>query len=137
MKVFLDTNVIIDVLAAREPFFRDSQRVVDYCERHPESGFLSSLTFCTAAYVLRKFVGTDELPNKLKTLRRIFDVLSVTKRYVDWAIDSQMSDFEDAMQYECASAEKMDVIVTRDKSGFGGVGISVCTPTEFVGKYIS
>ena len=35
MKVFLDTNVIIDVLAAREPFFRDSQRVVDYCERHP------------------------------------------------------------------------------------------------------
>ena len=55
MKVFLDTNVIIDVLAAREPFFRDSQRVVDYC----------------------------------------------------------------------------------DKSGFGGVGISVCTPTEFVGKYIS
>lgn len=54
MKVFLDTNVIIDVLAACKPFFRDSQRVVDYCERHFESGFLSSLTFCIAAYVLRK-----------------------------------------------------------------------------------
>lgn len=135
MKVFLDTNVIIDVLAAREPFFRDSQRAVDYCERHPESGFLSSLTFCTAAYVLRKSVGRDELPNKLKTLRKIFDVLPVTKESVDWAIDSQMSDFEDAMQYECASAAKMDVIVTRDKSGFAGAEILVLTPTEFIAKY--
>lgn len=136
MKVFLDTNVIIDVLTAREPFFRDSQRVVDYCERHSESGFLSSLTFCTAAYVLRKFVGKDELPNKLKTLRKIFDVLPVTKGSVDWAIDSQMPDFEDAMQYECASVAKMDVIVTRDKSGFVGAGIPVLTPTEFVAKYV-
>ena len=135
MKVFLDTNVIIDVLAAREPFFRDSQRAVDYCERHVESGFLSSLTFCTAAYVLRKSVGEDELPNKLKTLRKIFDVLPVTKVSVDRAIDSQMSDFEDAMQYECASAAKMDVIVTRDKSGFAEAGIPVLTPKEFVSKY--
>ena len=135
MRVFLDTNVIIDVLAAREPFFRDSQRVVDYCERHSESGFLSSLTFCTAAYVLRKSVGWDEMPNKLKTLRKIFDVLPVTKVSVDWAIDSQLPDFEDAMQYECASAAKMDVIVTRDKSGFDGVEIPVLTPMEFVSKY--
>ena len=135
MKVFLDTNVIIDVLAAREPFFRDSQRVVDYCERHSESGFLASLTFCTAAYVLRKSVGKDELPDKLKTLRKIFDVLPVTKVSVDWAIDSQLPDFEDAMQFECASAAKMDVIVTRDKSGFDGVEIPVLTPMEFVSKY--
>ena len=135
MKVFLDTNVIIDVLAAREPFFRDSQRVVDYCERHPESGFLSSLTFCTAAYVLRKSVAKDELPNKLKTLRKIFDVLPVTKGSVDWAIDSQMPDFEDAMQYECALVAEMDVIVTRDKSGFADAEIPVLTPTEFVSKY--
>ena len=136
MKVFLDTNVIIDVLAAREPFFRDSQRVVDYCERHPESGFLSSLTFCTVAYVLRKSVGKDVLPDKLKTLRKIFDVLPVTKGSVDWAIDSQMPDFEDAMQYECASTATMDVIVTRDKSGFSGVEIPVLSPTEFVAKYV-
>ena len=136
MKVFLDTNVIIDVLAAREPFFRDSQRVVDYCERHSESGFLSSLTFCTAAYVLRKSVGKDMLPDKLKTLRKIFDILPVTKGSVDWAIDSQMPDFEDAMQYECASAAKMDVIVTRDKSGFLGAEIPVLSPTEFVTKYV-
>ena len=136
MKVFLDTNVIIDVLVAREPFFRDSQRVVDYCEKHRESGYLSSLTFCTVAYVLRKSVGKDELPGKLKTLRRIFDVLPVTKGSVDWAIDSHLSDFEDAMQYECASAAKMDVIVTRDKPGFAGAEIPVCAPSEFVVKYM-
>ena len=135
MRVFLDTNVIIDVLAAREPFFRDSQRVVDYCERHSESGFLSALTFCTAAYVLRKSVGKDELPNKLKTLRKIFDVLPVTRGSVDWAIDSQMPDFEDALQYECATSAKTDVIVTRDKSGFAGAKIPVLSPTEFVAKY--
>ena len=59
----------------------------------------------------------------------------MTKASVDWAIDLQMSDFEDAMQYECASAAKMDVIVTRDKSGFAGAEILVLTPTEFIAKY--
>ena len=135
MRAFLDTNVIIDVLAAREPFFRDSQRVVDYCERHSGSGFLSSLTFCTVAYVLRKSVGREELPTKLKTLRKIFGVLSVTAGSVDWAIDSPMSDFEDAMQYESAFAAKMDMIVTRDKSGFAGAEMPVLSPSEFVSKY--
>ena len=59
----------------------------------------------------------------------------MTKGSVDWAIDSQMPDFEDAMQYECALAAKMDVIVTRDKSGFADAEIPVLTPTEFVSKY--
>ena len=39
------------------------------------------------------------------------------------------------LQYECASAAKMDVVVTRDKSGFAGAEIPVLTPTEFVSKY--
>ena len=54
MKVFLDTNVILDVLAGRHPFFVDSQRVMTFCERNSGTGMASVLTFCTVAYVLQR-----------------------------------------------------------------------------------
>ena len=136
MKVFLDTNVLIDVLAAREPFFKDSQRVLDYCEKHIGSGYVSVLTYCTVAYVLRKSVGRDRLIPMLRGLRHILTPLPATSKTLDWAIDSLCPDFEDAMQYECALAAEVDVIVTRDKFGFIGSKIPIETPSEFVARFV-
>ncbi len=136
MTVFLDTNVIIDVLAAREPFFADSQRVVSYCEHNPGSGAVSVLTFCTVAYVLRKAIAKDQLTPMLNKLRKIFTVFAMTSNTVDWAIDLRSSDFEDAMQYECARSGLSDVIVTRDKAGFKNSPIPVMTPAEFLRSII-
>lgn len=137
MKVFLDTNVIVDVLAAREPFYRDSQSVVSYCEHHRGAGCLSALTFCTAAYVLRKYLGKESLPEKMRQLRQVFHVPPVTEATVDWAIDAGLSDFEDAMQYESAKSGATDVIVTRDKTGFISSEIPVLTPSEFCQEHVS
>lgn len=60
MKLFLDTNVVIDVIAGREPFLADSQAVLNLCERGKAEGFVSALTFCTVAYVLRKNVAPEQ-----------------------------------------------------------------------------
>ncbi len=135
MKVFLDTNVLLDVLAARQPFFADSQRVMTYCERHPNSGMASVLTFCTVAYVLRKSLGRDQMVVMLRNLRKFVAVLPMSEHTVDWAIASGCSDFEDAMQYDCAAAVPSDVIVTRDKTGFSQSHIPVVTPAEFIARF--
>ena len=136
MKVFLDTNVILDVLAGRQPFFADSQRVMTYCERNPGSEAALVLTFCTVAYVLRKSLGRDQMAVALRNLRKFLAVLPMSDRTVDWAIDSDCSDFEDAMQYDYAAAGSADVIVTRDKTGFSKSRIPVITHVEFVSRYL-
>ncbi len=135
MRVFLDTNVILDVLSARQPFFEDSQRVLSYCESNLGTGFVSVLTFCTVEYVLRKAVVRERLRPMLRRLRHVLAVLPMSDKTVDGAIDSNSSDFEDALQYECAFAGAADVIVTRDKRGFAHSEIQVLSPTEFVAHY--
>ena len=135
MKAFIDTNVILDVLAGRQPFFADSQRVLAYCEKNPGSGMASVVTFCTVAYVLRKSLGREQMMTMLRTLRKLLVVLPMAARTVDWAIDSGCFDFEDAMQYDCAVSGSADVIVTRDKTGFSTSQIPVVTPAEFSARY--
>jgi predicted nucleic acid-binding protein len=56
MKLFIDTNVVIDVIASREPFVFDSRAIFNLCESGKADGQISALTFCTVSYVLRKFV---------------------------------------------------------------------------------
>jgi predicted nucleic acid-binding protein len=136
MKVFLDSNVILDVLAGRQPFFADCQRVMVYCERNLGSGMASVLTFCTVAYVLRKSLGRDQMAVMLRNLRKFIAVLPMSDGTVDWAIDSGCSDFEDAMQYDCAATGLADVIVTRDQTGFSTSQIPVITPAEFASRYL-
>lgn len=135
MKVFLGTNVILDVLAGRQPFFADSQRVMTFCELNPGTGMASVLTFCTVAYVLRKSLGRDQMVVMLRNLRKFVAVLPMADRTVDWAIASGCSDFEDAMQHDCAVSGSADVIVTRDRAGFSNSQIPVVAPTEFMVKF--
>ena len=100
MKVFLDTNVILDVLAGRQPFFPDSQRVMTFCERNSGTGMASVLTFCTVAYVLRKSLG------KPVTSLAIAPVSKALKRQTDmdcfrcwefWSLGG-LEDFHDLLR---------------------------------------
>lgn len=74
MKLFFDTNVVLDLLAAREPFFRDSCLVHSLCARGVHEGLVADFTFCTIAYVLRKGKSVEEMR---AALRGIHDILTV------------------------------------------------------------
>ena len=56
MKLFINTNVVINVIASREPFGFASRAIFNLCESGKADGKISVLTFCTVSYVLRKFV---------------------------------------------------------------------------------
>ena len=71
----------LDVLAGRQPFFADSQRVMTFCERNPGIGVASVLTFCTIAYVLRKSLGRDQMVVMLRNLRKFIAVLPMMVIY--------------------------------------------------------
>ena len=132
MKLFLDTNVVIDVVAAREPFVADSQAIFNLCEIGKAEGIVSTLTFCTLAYVLRKFVSSGTMRAKLRDLRNVLTPIDLSTSLVDRALSSQIADFEDAVQFYTAIYSKADYIITRNGKHFPQEGIPVLTPTEFL-----
>ena len=132
MKLFLDTNVVIDVIAAREPFVADSRSVFNLCETGKAEGCISALTVCTVSYVLRKFVTPATMRTKLRAFRNVLTPVDLTVSLLDKAISSSMTDFEDAVQFYTAVYSEADYIITRNVKHFPQDNIPVLTPTDFL-----
>ena len=131
MKLFIDTNVVIDVIAGREPFLADSQQILDLCETGKAEGVVSTLTLCTVSYVLRKFAH-GAMRKKLRDFRNILTPADLSVSIIDKAIDSPLSDFEDAVQFYTAVYSESDYIITRNAKHFPKDNIPVLTPTAFL-----
>ena len=131
-KLFLDTNVVIDVIARREPFFEDSCEVLSLCETGKADGVVSAITFCTVSYVLRKFSTADALRHQIRDLRNTLPPVDLTASLLDKAISSTIVDFEDAVQFYSAVYTDADFIITRNAKEFPQDGIPVLSPTAFL-----
>jgi predicted nucleic acid-binding protein len=132
MKLFIDTNVVIDVIARREPFLKDSQQILYLCESGKADGVISTLTLCTVSYIMRKFITPGMMRQKLRNFRNILSPADLSLSIIDKAIDSPMSDFEDAVQFYTAVYSDADYIITRNPKHFPQNDIPVLTPTAFL-----
>ena len=135
MKLFLDTNVVIDYMAAREPFCHDIRKIILNCRDHDIQLSVSSITFTTMEYVLKKHVPHELLMKQFVLLRHIVGVLPSGADIIDKSIASTFVDFEDAVQYYTALGQ-MDVIITRNIKDFLPYSqLPVLTPSEFLAQY--
>lgn len=135
MKLFLDTNVVIDYLAAREPFCHDIRKIIQSCREHDIQLFVSSITFTTMEYVLKRHVPHELLMKQFALLRQMIGVLPSDADSIDKSIVSTFQDFEDAVQYYTALGHT-DLILTRNTKDFLPYSqMPVLTPTEFVAQY--
>ena len=134
MRAFIDTNVIVDVVAKREPFFADSQAILALCATGDLEGVVSDLTFCNVAYVLRKSLGSAQLRNGLRVLKNHLAVVPIGEAAISAALGNEVTDFEDAVQLEAACTSRVDVIVTRNVRHFNNSPIRVCTPSELLSE---
>lgn len=132
MRIFYDTNVILDLLADRPGFADDAEKAIAYSNRAGNVGLISALTVCDIVYILRKAMTLREIGQSISMLRRNIEIVDVTGKAAVVAFETASSDYEDTVQYLSAVAAKADVIVTRDKTGFVGAKVVVCTPQEFL-----
>lgn len=130
--VFIDTDVIIDFLADREPFSREAALLFSLSERKKIKAFTSALTYSNLYYVLRKFETHTRVVSKLKDLTGFVYILKVDEQVVRNAMQSGFSDFEDGLQYYCALDYKnIDVIITRNIKDYKESIIPVMTAGDF------
>ena len=132
MRVFLDTNVLVDFCAEREPFYFDASAIIDMGYKGKVTLIASSLTFVNIAYVLRKVMSRELVMQKLERLMGLCVVSSINRQAVSSAFSSRSKDFEDAVQYFSALQVDADLIVTRDDKGFAGFDLPVMTPAVFL-----
>lgn len=130
-RVFLDTNVVIDLLDKREPFWKDAAALFTMAYNGQVELYISSLTYATVSYLLRKH-GKEGTRALLGNLRALSKVTAVGETEVDLAMASAFDDYEDALQYFSAANAKVEAIVTRNKKDFQASGLPVMSPEEFV-----
>lgn len=133
MRVLFDTNIILDVLLAREPFVTLSAELVNQVEAGKVEGFLCATTLTTIDYLVEKSLSKPQARTAIKTLLTLFHVADVNKRVLIQAADSAFSDFEDAVQYFSGRSVGIDAIVTRNPKDFKQAGIPVYSPQELWG----
>ncbi|MCD8038432.1 MAG: PIN domain-containing protein [Lachnospiraceae bacterium] len=131
MRWMIDTNIFLDVLIEREPFYKDSKVILEACESHKVQGFISASSATDIFYLVRKHFHNNELAYKaLGAVLDIVKVLTVTNEDVIAAYVQRAVDFEDCLLAVCAKANQCDAVITRNKKDFFAFGIAVLTPAE-------
>ena len=131
IKIFLDTNILVDLIADRKPFSKHAIEIFKSTEKNKTKLFTSSHSIATAHYLLKKYLEEKELRKIIFNLLEFLSVIPVDVNVLKNALQSNHKDFEDAVQILCASTIKgIDCIVTRNKKDFKTSEISVLTPDE-------
>lgn len=134
-KLFLDTNVVIDFLAKREPFYKAAVSIFILAFRNQVSLYISPMTYATASYLLRK-QGQERMKMLLFDLRQLSKVTVANGKIIDQTLDSAFVDFEDGLQYYSALSKHVDFIITRNIKDFISCSdIPVLTPDDFLESY--
>jgi len=131
-KIFIDADIFLDVFAKRDPFYFHSARLLTQVEKKRIKGYTSPIVFANLHYILRKLTSKDYAWQSLRKLRIIVQVCSVGEKHIDQALNSEFSDFEDAIQYYAASSGKVNYIITRNKEDYRHSLIAVYTPEEYL-----
>ena len=132
MKIFLDTNVILDVLTKREPFYIDSSKILTFVNEKIVSGYISAITVNNVYYILRKLKDKDTAKNFIKEILESFETIPLTKDILTQANKISTRDFEDGIQYFSALGYGCDFLITRNDKDYPSLGIRIMTPTEFI-----
>jgi len=132
-KIFIDTNIVIDLIARREPFYEEAAALFSLADRKQIELYISSLTIANANYILLKKVDSTKAKSILRKLRLILSTLAIDDKIVGLALnDESFTDFEDGLQYYTAIENNQDLIITRNLKDFKNSKLPVITAKQFI-----
>ena len=130
MKILVDTNVIIDILCKREPFFEDSYNALNKCiDNHTIIVSASAIT--DIFYIARKYIGSEQAKECIRNLLDLIKISDTRGADIEKALSSDISDFEDAVS-AIAERQKAKYILTRNTKDFEKSKILSITPHDYL-----
>lgn len=132
-KILIDTDVILDFFFNRQPFSEHASKILMLCEKGSVAGYITPVMISNIYYLLRKTAKHDKVLENLKSLVSIIDVSIINKGIILEALNSEFSDFEDALQNFAAQSEKgIKIIITRNIKDYKTSSLSVMTPETYL-----
>jgi predicted nucleic acid-binding protein len=131
-KIFVDTNIVIDLLAKREPFYRAAQELFTLSDKKEVQLQISSLTFANAYYSIVRHYKSVDAKKYLSKFKVLVEILPLEDKAIELALASDFVDFEDGLQYFTAMDYESDIILTRNKKDFKTSKLPVMTAAEYL-----
>ena len=132
MKILLDTDVNLDFILARQPFFVDAKEIFTNLAQNKFDAYITSITPVNIFYIGKKEIGRNVVLQKIQQLLQIMKICKTDIKILQTALTSPITDYEDAVQHESAVAENLDAIVTRNVKDYKNSAITVYSPDEFL-----
>ncbi|MCL2350215.1 MAG: PIN domain-containing protein [Defluviitaleaceae bacterium] len=134
MKILIDTNVVLDVLQIRQPYFESSAKIFEWAAKNKKGSITAAQTTDIFYFVRKGLKNAEQTKQILLKMQSRFEVLSVLHEDVDAALASDMSDYEDALIAHCAARHGVNYIVTRNAKDFESSPVVAITPEDFLLK---
>lgn len=132
-KILIDTNVLLDYLLERDPFFKEAKEVILLCVEGKVKGCIAAHSIPNMFFILRKDYSVKERREILYNLCTIFDIGGIDKTKLLAGLSNEnFSDFEDCLQMECAKVYGADYIVTRNVSDYATSEVKAIMPKEYL-----
>jgi predicted nucleic acid-binding protein len=131
-RVLFDSDVLLDILAQRQPFIVASARALNTVMQNQVQGYLSGHAVTNIFYILRRQVGNEVARELLAKLLQNLQVASVTDEVIRQALNSPIKDFEDAVTSAAALTAGLEIIVTRNTPDFVASLVPAMLPDEFL-----
>jgi predicted nucleic acid-binding protein len=133
--IFVDSDIILDLILGRQPFVAEAKRLFSLAETGKVTAHTSPVVFANIFYVLRKQYSAETIKTNLRNLRQLIAVIPVDESTVDKAFSSPFTDFEDALQYHAAHDNGMSAIITRNINDYRSGTIPVMTAGDFLAQF--
>lgn len=132
MKVLLDTNIILDIVLERPPFVEHATQLLHHAAQASISLFLTATTITDLYYITRKAKGRETAINLIRDLLQLVEIVAVDQAVITQALQSPLTDFEDAIQEQAAYQAGIHAIVTRNEADFADAIVDIYTPETFL-----
>ncbi|MEO9886056.1 MAG: PIN domain-containing protein [Balneola sp.] len=131
-KIFIDSDIFLDVIENRLPFANDSSKVFDRVLTDDFSIFTSAICFANIYYIAGKNIGLKKAKEMIREFKSLFRIIPTSDQAIQLSLHSEFSDLEDAIQHFTAKENGMNLIITRNKKHYSKSEIPVLTPSEFL-----
>ncbi len=131
-RLFIDTNIMLDLLGEREPFYLATAQLATLADREEVTLVASPISFATVNYFLAKFTTPKIAIEKLRRFKILCEVCSLNEQTIEKGLNSSFKDFEDALQYYSAIDANCDIIITRNAKDFKKSQIPIMGASEFI-----
>ncbi|SKB68186.1 PIN domain-containing protein [Salegentibacter holothuriorum] len=131
-RLFLDTNVILDLLGERDPFYDSIAKLASLADKEELIIVVSPISFATLNYFISKFESAKIAQKKLRKFKIICEICKLDEHIIDKGLNSDFKDFENALQYFSATDSDCDIIITRNGKDFKKSLLPVMSANEFL-----